>query len=105
VPTGLSVSPSSMRLAAPGILSLSISGSSPGVYNVTVTVSSSGVSRSALVQVRVTAAPGGSSNLFGVPPLVFYGLLGVFVVATAGVAVLVVRNRRRRSRVVSPELN
>ena len=54
-----------------------IIGGSVGDYNLTITLSST-LSHSLLVRVRVTSVIlNGSSNLFGVTPVLFYSLLAI----------------------------
>lgn len=95
---GLVISPMTATLQAPGIVTLSFSGVSVGMYNVTVTVSSSTIFHSALVQVRVSPAPGGgSAPILGLAPVVFYSLLAGLAVLVCSLVVLWFRRRQASS--------
>jgi len=76
---GLTVDPSSAVFSPLGLLNVLIIGGSVGDYNLTITLSSSTtLSHSLFVHVRVTSViVNGSSNLFGVTPVLFYSLLAI----------------------------
>jgi len=96
---GLTVTPITTSFVAPGTVVFSFAGDSVGVFNVNITVTSASLSHSVVVQLKVTALPGGASTLFGLAPSLFYPLLALVGVLVAGGVVVAVRGRRR-SRVV-----
>jgi len=96
-PNGLRIVPVRTDFSAPGTIGLAFSADSVGVYNVTVTVSSYTVHHSTLLQVRVSAASGGSSTLFGLAPILFYSILAAALAIVAVAAVLLLRRRNVRA--------
>jgi len=94
-PSALKVELAQPVLSSPGEVSLVVSGGSAGVYTVNVTVTSEKLSHTEEFQVVVTAAPGGSSSLFGFGPSVFYSIIALLGIVVVVVAVLGLRARRR----------
>ena len=94
-PSALKVELAQSVLSSPGGVSLVVSGGSAGVYTVNVTVTSEKLSHTEEFQVVVTAAPGGSSSLFGFGPSVFYSIIALLGIVVVAVAVLGLRARRR----------
>jgi len=97
-PPGVRINPVQTILSAPRTMSLSVTGESVGTYKVNVTVTSANLSHTLQFSIAVTAAPGGSSTLFGLAPSLFYTLVAVLGIVVTVLVVVGIRARRRSGR-------
>ena len=100
-PPGVRIDPVQTILSAPGTMSLSVTGESVGTYKVNVTVTSANLSHTQQFSIAVTAAPGGTSTLFGLAPSLFYTLVAVLGIVVTVLVVVGIRARPRSNRVSS----
>ena len=96
-PAGLNAALSASTVQVPGSSTLTFSSSTDSSYAVTVTGTSGSISHSITITVNVTTHSG-TSTLFGLPPVEFFGIVGFLVVLAIAGGVFALQRSRRAGR-------
>jgi hypothetical protein len=96
-PAGLNAGLGTSTVQVPGSSTLTLSSGTASSYTVTVTGTSGSLSHSVTITVNITT-PSGTSELFGLPPVDFFGIIGFLVVLVIVGGYFALRRSRRAGR-------
>jgi hypothetical protein len=95
-PAGITCTLDHSALQGSGTATLTCTSSTPNDYTVTVTATGGTAAHTTTQTFHVSAAPSPAApapTIFGLPPVAFYGIIGVLIAAVIGGIAVVIRRK------------